>query len=101
MNSLEPEVSSMKTIDCPVCHGEGYLEEHVSGGHFDLRAEQWYPLEQQRECPLCRGCGSVDKPTHDNLFNAMSSYHQLKSEREFRRSTKNNVILGILGIKAA
>jgi predicted nucleic acid-binding Zn ribbon protein len=88
-------------IDCPSCHGEGYLEENVAGGHFDTRAEQWYPLEQQRECPLCRGKCTIDKPTHDNLFNITSDYQQLKSKREFRRSTRNDVVLGILGSKAA
>jgi hypothetical protein len=87
--------------DCPLCHGEGYLEEAVPGGRFDLRAEQWYPDEQQRECPLCRGQRTVGKPTHDNLFNLTSDYQQLKSKREFRRSTKNDVVLGILGSKAA
>ncbi len=109
MNSLEPEgrirstfgQSSMTKIDCPICHGEGYLEESVSGGYFDSQAEQWYPIEQQRECPLCRGCGTVDKPAHENVFNLTSNYQQLKNTREFRRSTTNNVILGILGSKAA
>jgi RecJ-like exonuclease len=91
----------MKTIDCPVCKGEGYLEETLPGGRFDKRAEQWYPVEQQRECPLCRGRRTIDKPTHDNLFNLTSDYQQLKSKREFRRSTKNDVVLGILGSKAA
>lgn len=91
----------MQKIDCPLCHGEGYLEENILGGCFDLRAEQWYPDEQQRECPLCRGQRTLDKPTHDNLFNLTSDYQQLKSKREFRRSTKNDVVLGILGSKAA
>jgi RecJ-like exonuclease len=91
----------MTKVDCPVCHGEGYLEENVPGGRFEGRAEQWYPLEQQRQCPLCRGQRTIDKPTHDNLFNATSDYQQLKRKREFRRSTKNDVVLGILGSKAA
>jgi hypothetical protein len=91
----------MKTIDCPVCYGEGYLENAVPGGRFDPRSEQWYPAEQQRECPLCRGQCTIGKSTHDNLFNLTSDYQQLKSKRKFRRSTKNDVALGILGDKAA
>jgi hypothetical protein len=87
-------------VNCPMCQGEGYLEETLPGGRFDSHAEQWYPAEQQRECPLCRGQRTIDKPSHDNLFNLTSDYQQLKSKREFRRSTRNDVVLSILG-KAA
>jgi hypothetical protein len=88
-------------IDCPLCHGEGYLEETVPGGRFDTRAEQWYPAEQQKECALCRGQRTIDKPTHDNLFNLTSDYQQRKQQRAFRRSTKNDIVLSILGLEKA
>jgi hypothetical protein len=88
-------------VDCPLCHGEGYLEESVPGGRFDVRAEQWYPAEQQRECSLCRGGRTIDKPVHKNLFNLTSDYQQRKQQKAFRRSTKNEIVLNILGLEKA
>lgn len=88
-----------RKVDCPMCHGEGCLEECVSGRHFDERAEQWYPLEQTKECSLCKGCGSVDAPHHPNTFNDSSYYQQHKSNREAKRKATNQVVAYILGLK--
>jgi RecJ-like exonuclease len=90
----------MKTIDCPMCHGEGFLEEYKPGGYFNQRSEQWYPLEQSSECPCCNGTGSVHKPQHENVFNLTPDYQQLKERREAKRHATNQVVLSFLG-KAA
>jgi RecJ-like exonuclease len=90
----------MKSIECPMCHGEGFLEECKPGGYFSSRDEQWYPLEQTSECPCCNGTGTVNKPQHENVFNLTSDYQQLKTQREGKRSATNEVVLGFLG-KAA
>jgi RecJ-like exonuclease len=78
-------------IDCPMCHGEGCLEQAVPGGCFDTHAEQWYPLEQTKECPLCKGAGSVDAPHHPNTFNFTSEYALHKANREGKRKATNQV----------
>jgi hypothetical protein len=83
-----------------MCHGEGCLEEVRPGGYFSQRSEQWYPLEESKECPCCNGTCSVDKPHHDNTFNLTADYQQLKSTREAKRSATNEVVLSFLG-KAA
>lgn len=57
----------MNTLDCPLCHGEGSLEEVIPGGYFDASAECWYPLEHLVECPECGGCGSLE--LEDDEFN--------------------------------
>lgn len=90
----------MKPLECPMCHGEGCLEDLRPGGYFSQRSEQWYPLEESRKCPLCKGCGEVDAPSHPNTFNLTSDYQQLKERREAKRSSSNEVVLSILG-KAA
>jgi RecJ-like exonuclease len=90
----------MKPLECPMCHGEGCLEEYRAGGYFSSREEQWYPLEKSKECPCCNGTGSVDKPYHDNTFNLTANYQQLKTTREAKRSATNEVVLSFLG-KAA
>jgi RecJ-like exonuclease len=90
----------MKQVECPMCHGEGFIEEYKPGGYFSSRDEQWYPLEQTSECPCCNRTGSVSKPQHENVFNLTSDYQQLKTTREARRSATNQVVLGFLG-KAA
>jgi RecJ-like exonuclease len=90
----------MKTIECPMCHGEGFMEEVRPGGYFSSREEQWYPLEQSSECPCCKGTGSVNKPHHDNTFNLTPDYQHLKDHREAKRSATNEVVLSFLG-KAA
>ena len=87
-----------RRIDCPLCHGEGRIEESVPGGTFDQSAGTWYPLEQSRECSLCRGCGSVEAPHHENTFNATPEYAQLKQRRASKRSSTNRVVAQILGI---
>jgi hypothetical protein len=88
-------------VDCPMCHGEGSFEECVPGGRFDQRAEQWYPLEQTKTCPLCKGLRTVDKPVHDNLFNLTPDYQQRKQQKTFRRSRRNDIVLSILGFEKA
>lgn len=90
----------MKPLECPMCHGEGFLEEYKPGGYFDRRAEQWYPLEQSRECPLCNGNGHLDKHNHHYTFNLTGDYQQLKELHETKRTSTNEVVLRILG-KAA
>lgn len=85
-----------RKIDCPMCNGEGCLEQAVPGGRFDTRAEQWYPLEQTKECPLCKGSGSVDAPHHPNTFNDLGYYQQHKSNREAKRKAINQVVAYIL-----
>jgi RecJ-like exonuclease len=90
----------MKKIDCPMCHGEGYLEDLRPGGYFNQRSEQWYPLEEAKECPLCNGTREIEAPAHPNTFNVTSHYQQLKERREAKRSTTNQVVLSFLG-KAA
>lgn len=90
----------MKKIDCPMCHGEGCLEDVKPGGYFNSRSEQWYPLEESKECPCCKGTGTIDKPHHDNTFNLTSNYQQLKETRETKRTRANEVVLQLLG-KAA
>jgi hypothetical protein len=84
-------------IDCPLCHGEGYLEENVPGGHFDTRAEQWYPAALQRTCSLCNGTKTVDAPQHENTFNFTSDYQRIKDKRAKRRSETNKVAAHLLG----
>jgi RecJ-like exonuclease len=84
--------------ECLVCHGEGSLEQVVPGGHFDPRAEQWYPLEQTTICPLCKGVGSLEKPQHENTFNASPEYQTLKTQRAKRRGDTNKVVAYILGL---
>lgn len=86
----------MKSIECPMCHGEGFIEEVRAGGYFDSRAEQWYPLEQTSECPCCNGIGSVNKPQHENVFNFTPDYQQLKERREAKRSSTNEIVLHLL-----
>jgi RecJ-like exonuclease len=90
----------MTSIECPMCHGEGFLEEVRAGGYFSQRSEQWYPLEESSECPCCNGTGCVNKPQHDNTFNLTSNYQHLKTQREAKRSATNEVVLSFLG-KAA
>jgi RecJ-like exonuclease len=90
----------MTSTECPMCHGEGFLEEVRPGGYFSSREEQWYPLEQTSECPCCNGTGSVSKPQHENVFNLTPHYQQLKDRREAKRHSTNDVVLSILG-KAA
>jgi RecJ-like exonuclease len=89
-----------QTIDCPMCHGEGYIEEYKSGGYFSSSSEQWYPLEESKECPACHGCGSVDtdqhRPLHLNTFNTQANYQILKTEREAKRHSVNDVVVSIL-----
>jgi RecJ-like exonuclease len=84
--------------DCPMCHGEGCLGQVVSSGYFDSRAEQWYPLKQSKTCPLCKGVGSIEKPHHENTFNASPEYQTLKAQRSKQRSDTNKVVAYILGL---
>jgi hypothetical protein len=84
-------------IDCPLCHGEGYLEENVPGGRFDPRAEQWYPAELQRTCSLCKGTKIVDTPHYRNTFNYTPDYQRIKDKRAKRRSETNPVVAHLLG----
>jgi hypothetical protein len=86
-------------VDCPLCHGEGVLEKSVSGGHFDTRAEQWYPAELQRTCSLCKGTTTVDAPQHENTFNYTPDYQRIKEKRAKRRSETNLVVAHLLGCK--
>jgi hypothetical protein len=86
-------------IDCPLCHGEGVLEETLPGGRFDARAEQWYPAELQRTCSLCKGTKTVDAPQHENTFNYTSDYQRIKDKRAKRRSETNRVVAHLLGCK--
>jgi RecJ-like exonuclease len=88
-----------RKIYCPMCHGEGCLEQAVPGGCFDTRAEQWYPIEQSKECPLCKGSGSVDAPHHPNTFNGSSDYQHHKANREAKRKATNQVVAYILGLR--
>lgn len=84
--------------DCPMCHGEGYLEESVPGGRFDEHAEQWYPLEQSKKCPLCKGVGGIEKPHHENTFNTSPEYQTLKMQRAKKRGDTNKVVAYLLGL---
>ena len=89
----------MKRLECPLCHGEGFLEDVTPGGYFDLSAECWYPLEQTRKCDLCKGAGSVEAPNHENTFNGTPKYAQLKEGMRAKRSSTNAVALTyILGV---
>jgi RecJ-like exonuclease len=83
---------------CPMCHGEGCLEECVPGGRFDAHAEQWYPLEQSKKCSLCKGAGSIEKPHHENTFNTSPEYQTLKTQRAKKRSDMNKVVAYLLGL---
>jgi RecJ-like exonuclease len=87
----------MNSIECPMCHCEGCLEEVRPGGYFSQRSEQWYPLEESKECPCCNGTGSIDKPHHDNTFNLTSDYQQLKEQREAKRSATSDVLIACGG----
>jgi hypothetical protein len=84
-------------IDCPLCHGEGCLEESVPGGRFDARAEQWYPAKLQRTCSLCKGTKTIDAPLHENTFNYIPSYQRIKERRAKRRNETNIVVAHLLG----
>jgi RecJ-like exonuclease len=84
--------------ECLVCHGEGSLEQVVPGGHFDPRAEQWYPLEQSKKCSLCKGSGSIERPHHENTFNTSPEYQTLKTQRTKQRGDTNKVVAYILGL---
>jgi RecJ-like exonuclease len=86
----------MTSIECPMCHGEGFLEDYKPGGYFDSRAEQWYPLEQTSECPCCNGIGSVNKPQHENIFSLTPDYQHLKERRIAKRSSTNEIVLHLL-----
>jgi RecJ-like exonuclease len=86
----------MTSIECPMCHGKGFLEDYRPGGYFSSREEQWYPLEQTSECPCCNSTGSVNKPQHENIFNLTPDYQQLKSVREAKRSSTNEIVLQML-----
>jgi len=79
-----------------MCHGEGSLEESLPGGYFDQSAETFYPLEQSRECSLCKGVGSIETPHHPNTFNLTPEYAQLKETRQSKRSSKNAVALAYI-----
>ena len=87
-----------RRIDCPLCHGEGRIEESVPSGYFDQHEGAFYPLEQSRECSLCKGAGSVETPHHENTFNLTPEYAQLKKVRASRRSSTNRVVAQILGL---
>jgi RecJ-like exonuclease len=80
------------------CHGEGCLEQVVPGGRFDSRSEQWYPLEQSKKCPLCKGAGSIEKPHHENTFNTSPEYQKVKTQRAKKRGDTNKVVAYILGL---
>jgi hypothetical protein len=82
--------------DCEACGGEGCITETVSGGRFDQGAEQWYPDETTRVCPECNGTKTLERPQHANLFNTTGLYQQLRLRREYKRSTRNTVILAML-----
>jgi DnaJ-class molecular chaperone len=84
--------------ECLLCHGEGSLEHVIAGGRFDPRAEQWYPSEETKTCPLCKGAGSIEKPQHENTFNVSTEYQTLKTQRTKRRSDTNKVVAYILGL---
>ncbi len=84
-------------IDCPLCHGEGFLEETLPGGHFDQRAEQWYPAELQRTCSMCKGNKTIEAPHHENTFNFTPDYQRIKEKRAKRRSETNIVVAHLLG----
>jgi RecJ-like exonuclease len=84
--------------DCPMCHGEGCLEQIIPGGRFDHHAKQWYPLEQSKKCPLCKGSGSIERPQHANTFNTSPEYQTLKARRAKQRTDTNKVVAYILGL---
>ena len=85
-------------IDCPLCHGEGRVEESVPGGYYSQHEEAFYPLEKSRECSLCKGAGSVETPHHENTFNVTPEYAMLKQRRASKRSSTNRAVAQILGI---
>lgn len=90
----------MTTIDCPMCQGEGYIDDLKPGGYFSRTDEQWYPLEESKPCPACKGTGNINKPQHENIFNLTPNYHLLKTEREAQRHSINDVVIQIFS-KAA
>ena len=57
MNALP---ASWVLIPCPDCDGEGYSEQAVPGGYFDLSQECWYPSEKVIECQTCLGEGHIE-----------------------------------------
>ena len=94
-----PESSlSYQKQDCPMCQGEGRIEESVMGGYYNTHSQSFEPLIQERECSLCRGCGTVDYPAHENTFNHTPEYSQLKQARAGKRSSTNKVVAQILGL---
>ena len=89
---------SYEKQDCPLCHGEGRLEESVQGGYYSTHTQSFEPLIQERECSLCHGCGTVDRPTHPNIANGTPSFVILSERRKSMRSSTNKVVAQILGL---
>ena len=93
--SLQLEAAITAKVDCPMCHGEGVLE-HVDSSNLGGSQESSHQLERSEPCSLCRGCGSVDAPTHENTFNTSPLYFQVKGERLAKRSSTNAFIVAYL-----
>jgi RecJ-like exonuclease len=79
-----------------MCQGEGYIDDLKPGGYFSTSEEQWYPLEESKPCPACKGTCHINKPQHDNVFNLTPDYQLLKTDRETKRHAVNDVVINIL-----
>jgi RecJ-like exonuclease len=90
----------MTTLECPMCNGEGFIDDLRPGGYFSRSEQQWYPLEESKPCPACRGTGHIEAPRHPNTFNQTVDYQQIKLQREAKRSATNDVVIQIFS-KAA
>ena len=86
----------MTSLECPMCNGEGFIADLKPGGYFSTSNEQWYPLEESKPCPACRGTGTINKPQHQNVFNVSPDYQLLKTNRETKRHSVNDVVINIL-----
>ena len=76
---------SLLVVSCAFCQGEGQLDEAL------------YPLGLTPDtCPCCQGDGFIEKPQHENTFNAQPLYLGLKAKRLQKRKQRNSVILGFL-----
>jgi hypothetical protein len=49
--ALMPE--AFEDTECCLCHGDGVIPVALAPV-FDLRQEQWYPVEDEEPCPRCR-----------------------------------------------
>ena len=51
--------SSWILVPCEHCDGEGYTEEAIPGGYFDMKQACWYPHSKVVICSVCHGDGHI------------------------------------------